>query len=275
MTRLAQEYQKFATTVFDGDNFTDCDDFDCSADPACIVIGGVLEIQEVQANPQLDVVVTLNEVFVTAVRNPGAANVTLFLQEPQGDTITGLIYPERAGIGVFIPTAQAANLTIPTEGQCINITGSVADFQGQTQLANITAITLVANQASCGAAPVPFVIPSVNPAVNFADLATDLDPIAATNQEGVLTEVFEGVLIEVRTVRVVADVDQFDEFPIAEQSNPTGPRINIDDFFVDYETIAGPGINLTLNQNLTAVRGIYADIFNFKIQIRSGADLIP
>jgi hypothetical protein len=251
----------------DLDFATDCADGSCADDPICNA--GVLEIQDVQVNfAQLDTqTVTVNNVFVTAVRGAAGQNVNLNVQEPQGDTIAGLTYPENAGLGLFIPIAVSGGLTIPAIGDCVDVTGEVDDFNGQTQL-RVEALSIVANPASCGTFPLPFVIPSVSPAVTFGDLATDLDPVAGGNQEGLLTEVYEGVLVEIGSVQVVADTAQvgFGEFAVAEQANLSGPRINIDDLFFVVPTQA-------LGQNFVAIRGIYTDVFNFKIQPRSAADI--
>jgi cysteine-rich repeat protein len=257
----------------DCNGFTDCADFGCNQNPnVTVCAAGAVSIQEIQNGTIAGGTAILDNVFVTARRGNGGQNVNLTLQEPQGNTIAGVTYPEFAGIGVFIGNGQSANFTLPQLGDCITIAGTIAAFNGDTQLNPITSIIInpIADCNALGGAPAPFVIPSANPAVTFGDVATDTDSAANGNQAGLLAETFEGVLIRVQNVVIKAAPNNFGEFAVAEQSNGTGPIINVDDqFFNAFNTLG-----LAVDQNITSIQGVFSGANNFKIQPREAADII-
>jgi hypothetical protein len=255
----------------DGDGRVDCADGSCLNDPACNA--GAVEIQAVQDGTiGENQIVTVNNVFVTAVRVAGNGNINAYVQEPQGQTPANHTYPEFAAVQIFATAAQAAGLPDMAGlaiGDCVSFTGTTDEFNLGTEVLNLTAFTKVANPASCGTAPVPFVIPSAAPAVTLADIATDSDPVTAGNQAGALAEAYEGVLIEIHTVQVAAAPDNFGEIPVADQANLGGARVNVDDFFT---AIAAA---MPVGQNFSAIRGVFNQLVTFKLQPRDANDLVP
>ncbi|MCX5742355.1 MAG: hypothetical protein NT062_07650, partial [Proteobacteria bacterium] len=128
-------------------------------------------------------VATLTKKIVTGVRIAAAGSVNLYVQEAQGDTPAGHVYPEYAGMNYFFTAVEAASytdLSTLAVGACITATGTIAEFPsgatdvGTTQLGTITAFAV---DTGCGAAPTPYV-------ATFADIATDTDPATTGNQPG-------------------------------------------------------------------------------------------
>lgn len=248
----------------DGDGFVDCADIYCGTDPACAA--GIVQIQDVQdGSVATGQSVTINDVFVTAVRGMSGMSVNIFIQEPQGQSPAAHTYPEYAGMGIFANAGQSANLTIPAVGDCISVSGLVSEFNGLTQLTSPTGLVIQANPAGCGTAPTPFVIPSANPAVTYGDIATDTDLATMGNQAGPQAEAFEGVLVQLQNVQATAANDQFNEFPAALQSDLAGPVVNVDDFFFN--------IDPTVGQSFASITGVYSEFINYKVQPRSAGDV--
>ena len=158
----------------------------------------------------------IEKVFVTVFRQTVGGELSFTVQEPQGVTPSQYTYPEYAGVGVFVRVDGSA-VTPPAVGDCLDVHGTVQEFQGRTQLKEAT-FTPATN---CGTFPAAFEIP--NPSVTFADVASDRDPVAADNQPGTKTEVYESVLVRVTNVRVISVVSGV-RFEIAEQASPSRPE---------------------------------------------------
>jgi hypothetical protein len=259
----------------DGDNFIDCADFDCSQNPNVTVCAAqAKQIQQIQG-PATDAghvntgaVVSVENVFVTGVRGNAGQTVTLFVQEPNGETTPEHVYPRFAGVVVFFNAGQSANITIPAVGSCVSVSGTVSEFNGLTEITAPT-LTVQANTAACGTAPIPATIfpdAAVPPGgISFSNIATDLDPAAANDQAGDLTEAFEAVLVTLPATTVVAAPDQFAEFPLAQAGNTTGPQVDVDDFLFNLAPSNG--------QNFNSLTGVISFAFgHFVLLPRSAAD---
>ncbi|HEV8325471.1 MAG TPA: lamin tail domain-containing protein [Myxococcota bacterium] len=200
----------------DGDPYIDCDDFDCEFDPACVV-SATVTIRDVQ-DPALRAaamlvpdssIVTINDVIVTAVETtPAGARKSFFIQEQTGA-------PEYSGVFVFVPTSAVGMWNVEI-GDVINITAEFTEFDGGvgpetvTELDFVSDVTIV---SSGNALPAPVM-------VDPADVATG----------GALSEQFEGVLVQVIDVSVVALDAMFGVFIL----NDPMFGLQVDDFLFAY-----------------------------------------
>jgi hypothetical protein len=175
-------------------------ELDCPCDTTTTTtLPGSAHIQDVQDGsiPPAEVA-TLEHVFMTGLVVSGQGHRTFVLQEPEGVTTAAHDYPEYAGMRGFASSQTVSSLpdlTLTTVGDCVSLTGLVTEFQGATQVSNLTAFERIDEPATCGSFPLPFV-------VALADIATDTDAVTAGDQAGAKTEIYEGVLLRVGSVEV-------------------------------------------------------------------------
>jgi hypothetical protein len=218
-------------------------------------------------------VVSLPNVFVTAVLVSSSNNTTLYVQEPEGVTTTGHTYPQYAGVEVFVTNNEAGGLpalaTI-TEGDCISLVGTTSEFNSAaTEIITLTALSRVANAASCGTFPTPLAVPST--LASFADLATDTSSTTAGDQTGAKAETFEDVLVTFSNVQVVSRTAT--QFRVSTNA-AAAQTLLVDPFLYSFTL---PSLATTY----THVLGIYTQFgtagnpSTFRLQPRSAADLVP
>jgi hypothetical protein len=200
---------------------------------------------------------TVEKVFVTAFRQTMGGELSFIVQEPQGDTQPPHVYPDYAGLSVFI-RVDGGSATPPAVGDCVDVTGVVEEFQGRTQLAGGS----FAKATNCGTFPAPMEIPSLR--ASFADVATDSDPSAPDNQPGAKAEVFESVLVRVTAVRVLSAPTTF-RFDIAQQASPSGAMLIVQGIYHSQ--------NPPVGQDYAAITGIMSDASGeYRLLPRSAAD---
>jgi hypothetical protein len=199
----------------------------------------------------------VEKVFVTAFRQTVGGELSFIVQEPQGDTQPPHIYPDYAGLSVFI-RVDGGSVTPPAVGDCVDVTGLVEEFQGRTQLTDGS----FAKATNCGTFPAPMEIPSLR--ASFADVATDSDSSAPDNQPGAKAEVFESVLVRVSAVRVLSAPSTF-RFDIAQQASPSGAMLIVQGVYHSQ--------NPPVGQNYAAITGIMSDASGeYRLLPRSAAD---
>ena len=143
----------------------------------------IYEIQ--QDKIALDAVVTLKGVIVTSPVKLKNGKGTLFVEEPEGG--------EYSGLAIFMYDEVTAGLDAPP-GSLVNITGTVTDFFGNTQLT----VMAPGDIEVVGTAEIP--APAV---VDAADIATG----------GPKAENYEGVLVQINDALVTkpgVDIGQFE-----------------------------------------------------------------
>lgn len=246
-----------------GTGDTDASDAGGNAETGTDAGDGSVEIQTIQDGTlPLGARVTVNRVFVTALRLVSTGNYYSFmLQEPQGETPAAHVYPEYAGVSVFWDFGDSGAVNAPSVGDCIDVSGSIEDFHGLTQI-NLTSWQLASN---CGTFPQPYAIPSTT--VDFGDVATDTDPVTLGNQPGALAERYEGVLVRFSNVKAVAVGGPNGSFTIAEQSNSSGPTILVSAYFY--------GASPTAGDNYASLTGVFSDFDGYNVQPRGASDLVP
>jgi hypothetical protein len=203
--------------------------------------------------------VTVGGVFVTAARQTTSGAFNFYMQEPQGKTTAGHAYPEYAAADAFMLPGDAGPNGRPSVGDCVEVTGRVGEFRGNTQLV----VSSWRPASTCGGIPQPLSVP--NGSVGLADIATDTDLVTAGNQPGALAERYEGVLVRVRNVRAVT-APAPTSFPAVEQSNPSGPTLLIDPFFYSEPATAG--------QDYASITGIFSEFDRYILQPRSAGDIV-
>ena len=223
------------------------DDCDGLIDEGSFCGGGAHTIQNIQdGSVTTGSAATLEGVIVTSVAIT-AAGRELFIQEPQGTSSHP--YPLYAGLAVFVPELQALalpDLLALQIGDCINLSGTVSEFQQGAQLVNVTTLTRVAH---CGD-----IAPRVFDAANVCSIATDVDPFAPGDQPGAQAELFEGVLVKLMDL-AGAQPDTFGN--IRFQTAPP----NVCSVLVDWSYFDGPfspgalmSVTGVLNQRFGAYR---------------------
>jgi hypothetical protein len=199
----------------------------------------------------------VEKVFVTVFRQTVGGELSFIVQEPQGDSPMQYVYPEYAGLSVFV-RQDGGPITPPAVGDCVDVTGIVEEFQGRTQLTDGS----FAAATNCGTFPTPMEIPNLG--TTFADVATDSDSSAPGNQPGARAEVYESVLVRVAAVRVVSVSSTF-RFEIAEQGTPAGPWLIVQGVYHSQ--------NPPVGQNYAAITGVMSDASGeYRLLPRSAAD---
>lgn len=253
----------------DGDGAEDCDDITCNGDNGGAVAGvcATTEIQEIQDGTLPTMTdVRVRHVWVTGVRTAANGNVTIWVQEPQGQTPPSHKYPEFAGVSVFATAATAAQFPAfmgLTTGACVDFAGTTQEFSGRTQVSSLTSFELSSN---CGTAPTPFSIPTAG--ISFANIATDTNAFMSGDQPGTLTETYEGVLLKVTGVSnaMGSNGDPTGDFRVQ-----TGIAVNPSTLLIDKFLF---GMDLPTG-NYSQITGVYDQFGNFRLQPRTAADLMP
>ena len=156
-----------------------------------------------------------------------------FVQDPKGG--------EYSGIFVYI----GANMVTVAPGDVLNINGTYDEFFTYSELKVAKAADIV----KTGTAPVP--APAV---VTSAEVATG----------GAKAENYEGVLVQVKNVKVTTAVDMNKEFIV-------DTKLRIDDLFIAMADWVNPKVGDTF----TSITGPLAYTFdNFKVAPRTPADLV-
>jgi hypothetical protein len=216
-------------------------------------------------------VVSLSNVFVTAVKVATNNNVTLVVQEPEGVTSSDHVYPEYAGVTVFVTSAEAGGLGALgsiSPGDCISLTGTTSEFESTTEIVTLTALSKTGSAASCGTFPTPLAVPSTD--VQDADVFTDVDGVTAGDQAGAKAEVYESVLVSFSNVSVT--VASSTQFRVKPTGSPTLATMLIDPFLY---TFTAPAVSMAYSH----LTGIYTEFGtsnpSFRLQPRGATDLQP
>lgn len=253
----------------DGDGAEDCEDITCNGDNGGAVAGvcATTEIQDIQDGGVPTMTnVRVRHVFVTGVRTAANGNVTVWVQEPQGQTTPTHKYPEFAGVSVFATAATASQFPAFTGlavGACVDLAGTTQEFSGRTQVSSLTSFRLSSN---CGTMPTPFSIPTA--AISFANIATDTNAFMNGDQPGTLTETYEGVLLKVTGVSnaMGSNGDPMGDFRVQTGIAVNPATLLIDKFLFGMDLPTG---------NYTQITGVYDQFGNFRLQPRTAADLMP
>jgi hypothetical protein len=222
-----------------------------------------MPIQAIQNGPTPTAPVRLARVYVTAVRN-SMGNYNLAVQEPQGQTPSGVLYPAYAGITVHIPQADSpefedlAGLAI---GDCVTVGGSVIEFMSETELDEVNEFRkLGANDCGTNNFPTPY-----NTAI--APIATDGDGNVAGDQPPATAEPYESVLVRLVAVSVHSIESETPlRFRVA-----AGGQSNL---IVDPFYYGGNFPSVTVNQSVSSITGILNQYLTYRIAPRSSADLV-
>lgn len=253
----------------DGDGAEDCEDITCNGDNGGAVAGAcaTTEIQDIQdGTVPTTTVVRVRHVFVTGVRTAANGNVTLWVQEPQGQTTPAHKYPEFAGVSVFATAGTASQFPAfmgLAMGACVDLAGTTQEFSGRTQISALTSFELSSN---CGTAPTPFSIPTA--AISFAQIATDTNLLMNGDQPGGLAETYEGVLLKVTGVSnaMGSNGDPMGDFRVQIPISATPATLLVDKFLFGMDLPTG---------NYSQITGVYDQFGNFRLQPRTAADLMP
>ena len=196
-------------------------------------------------------IVTLPKKFVTGIRVSAGGSVTLYIQEPLGVTRAKHVYPRYSGMSVFataIEAAAHADFASLQVGDCVSATGTTGEFP--SGLADVGTTTLsvptaFAKTAGCGTAPTPTT-------VEVSEIATDTDPVTASNQPGALAEPYEGVLVKVASVTTPTAAST-NRFLVTTQSASTN-SLEIDSFLI------GSNFSYAANANFASITGVYSQV---------------
>jgi len=153
---------------------------------------------------------------------------------------------------VFFPVVD---FEFPSIGDCVDIVGTVGVFAGATQ---VTATNLALGD-DCGTPPAPFVVPSANPPVTFADLQSQATPTGGS-APGPKTAQFEDVLVSFENVKIMTlpDPSMNETFHFAPQGASTGPVVSTSNFLVSPPALA-------VGMNLRAITGVYPAVSGNRI----------
>lgn len=172
----------------------------------------------------------------------GAGSNGFFVQVKAGDT--GYNGPDFSGLFVFLG-ANNPLLASATVGARVDIDGQIANFQGQIELANVTAVNVVA--VGPEAAPAPT-------AATYAEVKTGGTKAAA----------YEAVIVSLGASTVSAVDAMFGEYTLTAGAD----SLIADDFLF----VANPAF--AVGQSFTAVKGILAmRQMASKLEPRSANDL--
>ena len=173
----------------------------------------------------------------------GKGSNGFFVQVKEGDP--GYMGADYSGMFVFTGP-NTATLEAATVGARVTIDGTVAVFQGQTELDNVTAVTVTSPGPEAAPAPVP---------ATYAEVRTG----------GSRAMKLESVLVSLGAATVTAHDTMFGEVTLTDDDNTT---LQVDDFL--YAPAALPAIG----QRFSSVRGILALRQSMsKLEPRSADDL--
>ncbi len=217
---------------------------------------------------------TVTGEFVTGLVMNVGGSYNLFIQEASGRTTPGHTYPEFAGMGVALTSAEATQFPVVqtlVQDDCITVTGTVSESPsdpvedvGTTQLSLITAF---AKASGCGDAPVAA-------GVSFSDIATDTDTSTAGNQPGPKAERYEGVLVTISNVLAVTAVSA-PRFNVSDSLQTS--TMEIDSFLMGGSTFtyaAGTTFSTITGVYSQANRGLENNLTVYHLTPRNTADLI-
>lgn len=222
---------------------------------------GGTPIQTIQdGSIALGVLVDVKKVFVTAARQIPSGLFPFVVQEPQGQTVGSHVYPEYAGVEAVIYPGDSGLGATPSLGDCVDVSGTVGDFHGLTELLHVT----WQPASGCGTFPQPFAIPTTT--VSFGAVATDTDLVTAGNQAGAFAERYESVLVRFPLVQAVAVPGPGGGFQIVEQSDALGAQLAVDPFYYAAVPTAG--------QKFSSISGIFSEFDRYLLQPRSLGDVI-
>jgi hypothetical protein len=189
--------------------------------------------------------VVVNNVLVTGKGDHGTSS-GFFVQvkETDGASYMGADY---SGMFVFVGS-NAALLANATVGARVNVSGRVANFNGQIELDTVTDVTVVAAGPEAPPAPI---------ATTYAEIKTG----------GTKADEYEGVIVSLGAANVTAVDTMFNEYTLADALVPTDTLVADDFLFL-------PTPLPTVGQGYLSVRGI----LNFrnsasKIEPRDANDL--
>ncbi|HYC54397.1 MAG TPA: hypothetical protein VEL28_05620 [Candidatus Binatia bacterium] len=236
---------------------------------------GPVRIQDVQdGTVATGQSVTLSDVFVTGLTVAGNGSRTFFLQEPDGVTTAGHVYPEYAGVRAFATSATASalpDLGSLMVGDCVTLSADVTEFQGATVLSEITAFDVADGPSSCGGSfPTPFVISDSG--TSLFDIASDTDVATAGDQPGPKAEIFEGVLVQIAQVEVTS-VEPSGDFRVARIVDPTATLLVTRLLFAFPPPV--------LEQTYSIITGLLTQgqvspgVNNYRLAPRDGSDIVP
>lgn len=225
----------------DGDGFTDCDDFDCDADPVCEAPATqtIYDLRNPQAtfHPNVGDSVAVNGVIVTAV-DPRTRN---------GTTTYDVWVEEKAG-GPWSAIVLFGVTDALSRGDEIDFRGTLNDYFGLAEVGDVS----VTVQATGQALPAPEVLPPATLATSSAD-----------------AEQWESVLVEVQDVTVIetpvlgSDGKDHGDFRV------TGDLIVGDRFSHDYRGMRRQG---DVFKSITGVLTFGYD--EFRLDPRDNDDLV-
>lgn len=190
-----------------------------------------------------DHTVQLTNALVTGVGSNG-----FFVQVKEGDP--GYAGPDQSGLFVFTSSAPKTT-TAPampiTVGMRVTLGGSVTIFQGQTELANLSSLQIVAAGSEAPPAPI---------SVSYADVATG-GPRAAA---------LEGVIVSIGPGTVTATDSTFNAITLSDGASHS---LVVDSFL--FRTSQLP----LVPQGYASVTGVLAFRQSAsKLELRSAADLV-
>lgn len=219
----------------------------CDLCPMAADVGGfacpatIYDIKAGMITP--DHTIELTNVLVTGVGSNG-----FFVQVKEGDT--GYAGPDRSGLFVFTSSAPKTTTTpaMPiTVGARVTLGGSVTVFQGQTELANLSNLQIIAAGPETPPAPI---------AVSYTDVATG-GPRAAA---------LEGVIVSIGPGTVTATDSTFNAITLTDDASH---NLLVDSFL--FRTSPLP----LAFQGYAAVTGVLAFRQSAsKLELRSAADLV-
>jgi hypothetical protein len=200
--------------------------------------------------------VTLEGLFIMAVKQTANQDVTVYLQE---QVLVGVL---PVGIAAIIP-AGAGTATLPLLTDCMDLRGTVEEFHGLTR---IRVSSWHRHGLQCGVYPAPFVV-AVG---DLAKIATDADSTTAGEQPGTMAERAEAILVSVRGMRVFSDPDANGNFVVgyATAGPPVGPQpsLVVDSFFYAHP--------VTSVSSFSSITGIFTQDGHYVLQPRSAADFV-
>lgn len=208
----------------------------------------------------LDLSISSGPASVTAARVCNQmGKFTLWMQVPPG--LNGNAdYPDYSAIKVFGNCAVFA----PNVGECIAIDGTIAEFNGATELTNASFTQL--SPSDCGTPPVAYGGASV------ADVASDSLPNTAGNQIGPRAEALESVLLKLSSVEVITPNDFSGDFLVTAQSDLVGARVVVGNNLYTYSAV--PSTMLSSITGVLDQQDVMPDTI-FQLLPRDGSDIGP
>ena len=220
----------------DRNGFVDCADFSCQTTlPECVVATTITDVQTGMVAARTRVL--LDDVVVTAV-----AADQLWVQDAAGGLHSGVI--------VF-PLTPPEDSLVP--GSVVDVEGQVTEYFCTTEIEDA-----VVTAVSVGLVPLP---------LDVADVAAlhDPAPMAGVCDAAGTAEPYEGVLVRIRDVSVVAAPDMYGEWTVGAAIAP----VHVDDVMHDAAPAPAPG-----DCFFEIIGVLHYSYGVFKIEPRSADDLV-